>query len=44
MNPEVKNVLPDENEATFKWVGWDFIETHDIDQVISETMTVFQNS
>ncbi len=41
-HPEVQNVLPD--YAPFKWIGWDFIENNDIDQVIEETMNVFKNS
>lgn len=41
-HPDVQNVLPD--YAPFKWIGWDFIENNDIDQVIEETMNVFKNS
>ncbi len=41
-HPDVNNVLPD--YAPFKWIGWDFIENNDIDQVIEETMNVFKNS
>lgn len=41
-NPEVKNVLPE--YSPFKWVGWDFIENNDIDNVIAETMNIFENA
>jgi ABC-type Fe3+ transport system substrate-binding protein len=41
-NPAVDNKLPE--NASFKWIGWDFIENNDIDSVIEETMNVFKNS
>lgn len=40
VHPKVDNGLPD--IATFKWIGWDYICTHDIRQVIASANSAFR--
>ncbi|MCB4204600.1 ABC transporter substrate-binding protein [Deferribacteraceae bacterium V6Fe1] len=42
LNPEVKNILPE--NAKFKWVGWDYIYSNDIGELIKTTNEVFEKS
>jgi len=42
LNPEVKNILPE--NAKFKWVGWDYIYSNDIGELIEITNEVFEKS
>ncbi|MBC7196050.1 MAG: ABC transporter substrate-binding protein, partial [Deferribacterales bacterium] len=42
LNPEVKNILPE--NAKFKWVGWDYIYSNDIGELIKITNEVFEKS
>ena len=39
MHPEVDNRLPD--NATFKWIGWDYVKNHDLKELIAATNTAF---
>lgn len=39
LHPEVDNRLPD--NATFKWIGWDYVKQHDLKALISTTNTAF---
>jgi ABC-type Fe3+ transport system substrate-binding protein len=39
VHPEVDNRLPD--AATFKWIGWDYVKTHDLKALIADTNTAF---
>mgnify|MGYP005847855695 CR=1 FL=1 len=41
-NPEVKNILPE--NATFKWLGWNYIYSNDIGELINKTNNIFNNS
>lgn len=41
-NPEVKNILPE--NATFKWLGWNYIYSNDIGELIDKTNNIFNNS
>jgi len=38
-NPEIDNELTDEQK--FMWLGWDYINSHDIGQLIQETEKIF---
>ncbi|WP_273265259.1 ABC transporter substrate-binding protein [Flexistipes sinusarabici] len=42
LNNEVDNNLP--KNAPFKWLGWDYIYNNDIDALIKEVNTVFEES
>jgi ABC-type Fe3+ transport system substrate-binding protein len=39
VHPEVDNRLPD--NATFKWIGWDYVKNHDLKALIAETNAAF---
>lgn len=39
VHPEVDNRLPE--HATFKWIGWDYVKSHDLKALISETNSAF---
>jgi ABC-type Fe3+ transport system substrate-binding protein len=39
LHPEVDNRLP--RNASFKWIGWDYIMGHDIRKLIAETNRIF---
>lgn len=41
-NPEVKNILPE--NAPFKWLGWNYIYSNDIGELINKTNNIFNNS
>lgn len=41
-NPEVKNILP--KNAPFRWVGWDYIYSNDIGELINLTNKIFNQS
>lgn len=42
LHPEVKNILPDNTK--FKWIGWDYIYSNDIGELIKNTNEVFEKS
>jgi ABC-type Fe3+ transport system substrate-binding protein len=42
VNPEVDNRIPKENK--YMWIGWDFINEHDISQVIKKCEIIFNNA
>lgn len=42
LHPEVDNRLP--AEARFQWLGWDFIEQHDLGQLIPRLDRLFRDS
>ncbi|HBG07813.1 MAG: ABC transporter substrate-binding protein [Geobacteraceae bacterium GWC2_58_44] len=42
VHPEVDNRLPE--NATFKWIGWDYVKKHDIKALIADTNTAFQRA
>jgi len=42
LHPEVDNRLPP--EASFAWLGWDFIEQHDLGQLIPKLDKIFRDS
>ncbi len=42
LNKDVKNIVPD--NAKFKWLGWDFIYSHDIGSLIAELNNLFEKS
>ena len=39
LHPEVDNRLPD--NATFKWIGWDYVKNHDLKALIAATNAAF---
>ena len=39
VHPDVDNQLPD--NATFKWIGWDYVKNNDLKALISDTNTAF---
>lgn len=39
LHPEVPNKLP--KDATFNWIGWDFIKERDIDALVKKLTTIF---
>jgi ABC-type Fe3+ transport system substrate-binding protein len=39
LNPQVDNDLPE--NATFKWLGWDYIKSHDIPELRKQVSTIF---
>jgi ABC-type Fe3+ transport system substrate-binding protein len=39
LNPEVDNRLPE--HASFKWIGWDYIKSNDIEELRTHTSDVF---
>ena len=39
VHPEVNNRLPD--NATFKWIGWDYVKNHDLKALIADTNAAF---
>jgi ABC-type Fe3+ transport system substrate-binding protein len=39
LNPHVNNKLPE--NAVFKWLGWDYIRTHDIMELRNRVRTIF---
>ena len=39
VHPEVDNLLPD--NATFKWIGWDYVKNHDLKALIAATNASF---
>lgn len=39
LNPEVENNLP--LNATFKWLGWDYIKSHPMEKLIEEVSNIF---
>lgn len=42
LHPEVDNKLPE--EASFQWLGWDYIEKHDLGQLIPRLDKIFRDS
>jgi ABC-type Fe3+ transport system substrate-binding protein len=40
VHPGVDNRLPD--DATFKWIGWDYVREHDLKTLIAEANAIFQ--
>jgi len=42
VHPEVDNGLPE--QATFKWIGWDYIKNHDLKALIADTNAAFLRS
>lgn len=42
LNKDVRNIVPE--NAKFKWLGWDFIYSHDIGALISELNDLFEKS
>jgi len=42
LNNEVDNNLPE--NAPFKWLGWDYVYSNDIDALIKEVNTIFEES
>jgi ABC-type Fe3+ transport system substrate-binding protein len=39
VHPGVDNCLPD--NATFKWIGWDYVKNHDLKALIADTNAAF---
>ena len=39
VHPEVDNRLPD--DAVFKWIGWDYVKSHDLKELIAATNAAF---
>lgn len=39
VNPDVDNRLPD--NATFKWIGWDYVKNNDLKALIADTNAAF---
>jgi ABC-type Fe3+ transport system substrate-binding protein len=39
VHPDVDNRLPD--NATFKWIGWDYVKNHDLKALIADTNAAF---
>ena len=39
VHPEVNNRLPD--NAAFKWIGWDYVKSHDLKALIADTNAAF---
>ena len=39
LHPEEDNRLPD--NATFKWIGWDYVKNHDLKALIAATNAAF---
>ena len=39
VHPGVDNNLPD--QATFKWIGWDYVKSHDLKALIADTNAAF---
>jgi hypothetical protein len=39
LNPDVDNNLPE--NASFKWLGWDYIKSHDIPELREHVRTIF---
>jgi ABC-type Fe3+ transport system substrate-binding protein len=39
LHPEVDNRLPD--NATFKWIGWEYVKNHDLKTLIASTNAAF---
>ncbi len=39
LHPQVDNRLPE--EATFKWIGWDYVKSHNLKELIHYTNTTF---
>lgn len=39
LNPDVNNNLPE--NAAFKWLGWDYIKSHNIEELIEEVSKIF---
>ena len=42
LHPRVDNRLPE--EATFKWIGWEYVKNHDLKELISATNAAFLRS
>lgn len=42
LNPAVKNILPDSHP--WKWVGWDYLYSHDVAAQIRYTVTIFEEA
>ena len=42
LNPEVNNVLPD--NAGFKWLGWDYIYSNDVSELVKKVESIFKES
>lgn len=42
INPEVDNLLPSENR--YMWLGWDFIENHDLSELIRHCEGLFNSA
>lgn len=42
LNPEVDNKLP--KNAPFKWLGWDYIKSNDMDQIRTQATEIFLNA
>jgi len=39
VHPQVDNLLPE--NATFKWIGWDYVKSHDLKALIADTNATF---
>lgn len=39
LHPEVDNRLPD--NASFKWIGWDYVKNHDMKALVADTNAAF---
>lgn len=42
LNPQVDNKLP--NKAGFKWLGWDYIKSHPMEELIDHVVNIFNQS
>lgn len=42
LNPDVNNRLPE--NACFKWLGWDYIRTHSMENLIGHVINVFKKA
>jgi len=42
LHPEVDNGLPE--QASFKWIGWEYIKSHDLKALIADTNAAFLRS
>jgi hypothetical protein len=42
LNPDVDNLLP--AEASFTWLGWDYVRTHAIKHLVELTAAISENA
>lgn len=42
INPQVDNMLPE--GASFKWIGWDYIKSHDLEELRERTLVFFTSA